>query len=141
MNAEILLKKLSKLKLRDDPKELYAEAKKHGFVIVFGASDDLIEFRGAIYDEVGAYGGGNAFVTENGLVTNECDDEDCPYFQKERAKAQIIRAVWCPEKDGKTYASWKMETNIPHNTFKIMYDGELYCIGLVFLLTDAKTEK
>ncbi len=32
---------------------LFAEMKEHGLVAVFGASDDLMEFRGAVYDEVG----------------------------------------------------------------------------------------
>lgn len=37
---------------------LFAQMKRDGIVAVFGASDDLMEFRGAIYDEVGCYDGG-----------------------------------------------------------------------------------
>lgn len=33
-------------------------AKAAGLVVVFGASDDLMELRGAISDEVGCYDGG-----------------------------------------------------------------------------------
>lgn len=31
--------------------------KQNGIVVVFGCSDDLMEFRGAIYDEYDCYGG------------------------------------------------------------------------------------
>lgn len=142
MNVETLTKKLNGCDYRNEiTDELAAEAKERGLVIVFGASDDLMEFRGAIYDEVGAYDGGSAFVTENGLVTNECEDEDCPYFEKEMAKAQEIKAVWCPrDGGGNVYASWVIKTNIPHASFDVMEDGELYCRGLVFLLADAKAK-
>ena len=37
------------------------QAKAAGLVVVFGASDDLMEFRGAIYDEIGCY-------TDDGVV-------------------------------------------------------------------------
>jgi hypothetical protein len=35
-----------------------ALAKKHGLVVLYGASDDLIEIRGVVYDEIGMYNGG-----------------------------------------------------------------------------------
>lgn len=143
MNAESLSKKLNGCEYRDEVStEVANEAKERGLVIVFGASDDLIEFRGAIYDEVGAYDGGSAFVTENGLVESECDEgEDCPYYKKELAKAREIKAVWCPrDGEGNTYASWLIKTEIPHHTFDVMEDGELYCRGLVFSLADCKAK-
>ena len=142
MNAEILSKKLNGVAYGNETTpEIETEAKERGLVIVFGASDDLMEFRGAFYDEVGAYDGGSAFVNENGLLENECDNEDCPYFEREKAKAREIKAIWCPEdSEGNTYASWLMETDIPHYKFDVMEDGELYCRGLVFLLTDAKAK-
>ncbi len=141
MNAEILSKKLNGVAYGNETTpEIENEAKESGLVIVFGASDDLMEFRGAIYDEVSAYDGGSAFVTEDGLLENKCDDEDCPYFKKEQVKAREIKAEWCPEKDGETYASWKITTDIPHHTFEVMEDDELYCVGLVFLLANAKAK-
>jgi len=51
------------------------QAKEDGIVIVYGASDDLMEFEGAISDEIGAYGRGEARVTQAGLFQEcECDD-------------------------------------------------------------------
>src|SRR6185312_16663666 len=49
-------------------KEVKAAAKASGLVIVYGASDDLMEFDGAIYDEIGAYGGTEVWVDATGLV-------------------------------------------------------------------------
>ena len=39
-----------------------AIAKKNGLVVVFGASDDLCEIRGAEDDEIGCFDGGEATI-------------------------------------------------------------------------------
>jgi hypothetical protein len=105
-------------------------AGKGGLVIVFGASDDLMLFEGAVCDDVDVYKGDIAYLNENGLFRNECDDENCPYAEKEFEKCKTITAFWCPSHGG----SWAYETDIPHATFKI-YEGEgLYCTGIVFQL-------
>ena len=41
----------------DERPEAWAQAEKNGYVVVFGYSDDGVEFRGAISDELGAYDG------------------------------------------------------------------------------------
>ena len=43
-------------------------ARDNGLVVVMGASDDLMEFTGAISDEVSAWDGGLAWVLDNGTV-------------------------------------------------------------------------
>ena len=103
-------------------------------VVVFGASDDLMEFRGAIYDEVGCYNGGKAYLNSNGLIENHCNDDDCPYFADLKKRAMTIEALWCVEPG----ISWTYKTEIPHSTFEIMEDNEVYCRGIVFNLTDVK---
>jgi hypothetical protein len=45
--------------------EVFEYAKDNGLVIVFGASDDLVELRGAIHDEVGACDGVVFYVDQN----------------------------------------------------------------------------
>lgn len=45
-------------------KEEIAIAQENGFVIVYGMSDDLIEFEGSIYDEYGCYDGGDVWFNE-----------------------------------------------------------------------------
>lgn len=114
-------------------KEEAARAKADCLVVVFGASDDLMEFRGAIDDEKGCYNGGIAYLTSTGLLQNDCDNDDCPHFAKLKDKAATINAVW--DKDG---YSWVYETDIPHETFEILKDGERYCRGIVFALADEK---
>ena len=102
-------------------------AKVNGAVIVFGASDDLMEFRGAINDEVGGYGGNKVYLDKNGLITNQCDNEDCPYFREKLLCAKVIIAIW----DSGGY-SWTYKTDIPHETFEIFEEGRKYCRGIVF---------
>lgn len=121
----------------DDPvsKHWHERAKAEGLVVVFGASDDLMEFRGAIYDEIGAYNGTTALLTSNGLLQNDCSDDYCPHFEMLKAIAVPIRALWSP---GGGY-SWKYETKIPHATFEITEDGDPYCQGIVFKLSDVTT--
>lgn len=113
--------------------ETQRAAKEGGIVIVFGASDDLMEFRGAIYDEIGAYKGTVAYVTRKGRVANECGNDECPHYARAKAKADTIRAVWSDKGD----PCWSYETDIPHATFEVMEDGEVYCRGIVFDLADA----
>jgi hypothetical protein len=106
-------------------------AKCNDAVIVFGASDDLLEFRGAINDEVGCYGGGMVYFNRSGELRSECGDDYCPYFAKLRANASKIKAIW-----GAGGYAWTYETDIPHETFEMTDDGCYYCRGIVFLLSD-----
>ncbi|CAB3784649.1 hypothetical protein [Pararobbsia alpina] len=108
-----------------------AEAKAAGLVIVYGASDDLMEFDGAIRDELGAYEGTTAHLDSTGLLENGCDNDECPHFEKLKAKAATIEAVW----DDGTY-SWTYQTAIPHETFEVLEGDEKYCRGIVFALAD-----
>jgi hypothetical protein len=63
-----------------------AEARAAGLVVVFGASDDLIELRGAIEGEVDAYDGGEVAITRAGILSSRCDEgPDCPYFNEDRS--------------------------------------------------------
>ena len=112
-------------------KELEAEAKAAGLVAIFGYSDDNAELRGAINDEVGCYEGGIIRLSPQGLVANDCDNDDCPYFNEIKNRAVTVEALW--DKEG---FSWIYQTSIPHATFEIMEDGEKYCRGIVFMLAD-----
>lgn len=93
-------------------------AKENGLVIVFGASDDLCEIRGAVYDEVGCFSGGEIYFNKFGLVKNQCDDERCPYFKESKKTARKIDILW-----GMGGYSWIYKIDIPHSTFDILEDG------------------
>lgn len=104
-------------------------AKMSGLVIVFGASDDLMEFRGAIHDEFS----GIAFLTGEGVLTETCDCE-CKYFKAVLENTVTVKAIW-----GKGEYSFQYETKIPHATFEIFDGEEKYCRGIVFSMDDLKT--
>lgn len=113
-------------------------AKNQCLVIVYGASDDLMEFRGAIQDELDCYNGGTATFDEMGLLDEwerfkeDCDDEaEFKAYFKRKENARTIEAIW--DKDN---ISWQYKTDIPHATFRIMEDGDVYCVGIVFSTSD-----
>ncbi len=110
-------------------KEEIETAKENGFVIVYGASDYLMEFEGAIRDEVGCYEGGTAWISGDIITDDAISLSDKP-----------IKAIWCGgerDKDGQVI-TWTYETEIPHETFMIYEDGEPYCRGIVFSINDAE---
>ena len=117
-------------------REEVAELKRNGLVIVFGASDDLVEFRGAIYGEIDCYNGGVAYIepTTSDLFESECKDPDCPYAELIMSHCMKIEAVWCKDES----PPWTYETDIPHETFDIYEDGEPYCRGIVFSVNDLR---
>lgn len=119
------------------PKDIAAEAKAAGIVIVYGASDDLMEFEGAIRDEVGAWEGAKVLLDAKGPLPDweniESEEQSADYHAR-KPHAREIEAIWCPsEPDG---ASWAYKTEIPHVTFYVMEDGGIYCRGIVFSLAD-----
>jgi len=108
-----------------------AFAKENRLVVVFGASDDLMEIRGIVYDELSAWGGTSGYFVVDGLLKSACECDDCPYYLNLMKCAHEVKALW--NKEG---YSWIYETNIPHATFDILEDGEKYCRGIVFCLDD-----
>lgn len=135
MNKEELAKLLDQRDYgheMDDHEEL--EAKKSGLIVIFGASDDLMEFRGAIDDELGAFDGETACLFKKNNEWNVLRHDE---FYEEREKAQEyginlrhheIEAVFDP---GDPECTWLIKSEIPHATFDIMEDGDLYCRGIV----------
>lgn len=103
--------------------------KNHNYVMVFGYSDDNMEFRGAIHAGISAYDGTTAYLTSDGLVVNKCDCDNCPYHEDAKKNAKTIDAFF----DLGEY-SWVYNTAIPHETFEILEDSEPYCLGIIFAL-------
>lgn len=140
MNAQKLAKQLdmSKYPLRISS-EMAEKAKAAGLVIVYGASDDLIEFEGAFRDEGSVYDGGTVRVDVEGLLPENADDFDTDeeraryYYRKGRSKT--IEALWCDEANGGGF-DWAYRTDIPHSTFEVMDGDDPYCRGIVFALAD-----
>lgn len=120
--------------------ELRKQAKENGLVIVYGTSDDLMEFEGAIQDEFGCYDGGTALVDSKGLLPEreDIDDDDAleEYFSRKK-NVRHIEAMWCKEDE----YSWTYKTDIPHETFEVLDEAEEYCRGIVFSLSDLSANK
>ena len=114
-------------------RELFSAMKDAGLVAVYGASDDLMEFNGAICDEIGCFDGGTAYLNSDGILENDCENDDCPHFLKAQDTAKTVEALWGAEPE----LSWTYETKIPHVTFTVFEGGAPYCRGIVFALKDA----
>lgn len=112
-------------------KETKAAAKKAGLLIVYGLSDDLVEFDGAFTDEIGAYNGTISYVDKRGVLGRD----DIADFVNREPNARKIEAIWAP---GNSY-SWMFKTDIPHATFEIVEGGGPYCRGIVIDLADLTT--
>jgi len=96
-------------------------AKNRGFVVVYGDSDDLVEFEGAIRAEgdtdplVKNAPAGVLVLSEKGELLQEDSDLYAEYLKENR---NVITVFYCC-KDG---LNWVFETDIPHETF-LTYDG------------------
>jgi hypothetical protein len=102
------------------PNELLL-AKQRGFVVVYGDSDDRVEFEGAISAEghtnplVKNGPAGVLVLSEEGKLFDEESDLYSEYIKKNR---NVINVFYC-SRDG---LNWVFETVIPHETF-LTYDG------------------
>ena len=112
------------------------EAKKSGLVVVLGYSDDNVEMRGCINDEFGAYDG-TTLKLAGGVCLESHDECGCKYcgYEAIAKNGKVIEAIW----DGPgAAATWTFKTDIPHATFMVTEDGELFCQGIVFDFSEIK---
>ncbi|WP_067097845.1 hypothetical protein [Marinomonas atlantica] len=114
--------------------EMRESLKKSNLLIIYGASDDLIEFDGAFRDEVGVHDGGHVLIHREGILGNrdELDtDDELMQWLDHKAASKEVEAVWC---NGEF--SWSYKTQIPHTTFEILDGEEKYCLGMVISTLD-----
>ena len=122
------------------------EACADGIVVIFGGSDDLMELRGAIHDELYVFGGSTVLIHSKGVATDDHEREcECDYcgFKAMKAKCAKIEAVWgtpvsTVAAGGDSY-SWTYKTGIPHATFEIVEGSEKFCRGIVIDVNDLPT--
>lgn len=112
--------------------------------VIFGYSDDNVEIRGVDREEVGMYGGGTFRLGPAQVLKDwdEIDTEDkaeCRRFFETENVGKEIEAVWC-EVDGICCDGicWTFKTEVPHATFDVMEDGEVWCRGIVISAEDLK---
>lgn len=110
-------------------------ALKSNLFVLFGASDDLLEVRGAQYDEFGAYGGNDFSIKKKGIL--EIPEEDSEVLDRYGvldtvlADSGHVKICW-----GKGKYTWSFETKIPHAKFDIFSGDELFCQGIVISQED-----
>ena len=80
------------------PGTLSSQAEQAGLVVAYATGDALMEFEGAVTAKVDAYNGGIAHFTQQGLLTRDCEDYDCPYFKQPQRLAAPVHALWRAER-------------------------------------------
>lgn len=139
MNAKELAEKLNGMEYGDFPNGIRGEAQINKLVIVYGASDDLMELIGAISEEEGAWNGTTIKITKDGILEPPYDEgciNPCKKTKAAYESAKQIKAIW-----NNKGISWTYETDIPHETFNIMEYGEVYCRGIVFSIEDLEVSE
>lgn len=106
--------------------------KEHGLIAIYGASDDLMIMNGT-WGEDELYRGTG--FTRSGILQNECEDDNCPYFS--RLDSQVCHVKWQISWEGYTHIFeplWPsgelMSPNL-WSSFEIFEDGDKYCRGFV----------
>lgn len=120
-----------------------AEAKAAGLLVVFGYSDDNLELRGALHDEVGCYASRRpvtVVVTASGVLEEwGFDGKDqknaLEWFRREKLPRATVRASFG---SGACAFTWSYEVDVPHATFEIFDGDEKFCFGVVLAVADFK---
>jgi len=134
MNKETLAQLLNG---REEGSEITREeekqAKENGLLVIFGYSDDNIEFRGVIHDEQGCYNGGMIYIHSNGILDEHEDRCECRFcgYQAAKAKCAKIEAQWCHDDELPIKFAWSYKTDLPHATFDIYNGKQVFCRGIV----------
>ena len=122
--------------------EDHLQAKENGLLVCFGDTYDFLELRGIMDYGVRIFGGGSIFLYKNKyqkfafLEESSYDEikEILEDYNLDFILPKIpIKIQWCPEE---LDCSWLITTDIPHATFDIYDDEELYCRGIVLELSD-----
>lgn len=120
------------------------ELEKDGIVAVVGASDDLCEMYGAIYDEFDCYNGTTLYCNGDNFFSEKRKEDFLMYINDEYPEFYDIckqmfkdNVYYIKISDGKG-CQFEYETNIPCERFNVIEDGELYCSGLLFYIKDLK---
>jgi len=108
--------------------------KAAGLVAVYGLSNDLIELRGAIDEEVEALRGGVVSILPDGIIDGSCTQDHCPYRERLVRGASTVTGVF--DDDAAQGHVWRFETDLPHTTFETLDNGEPFCLGVVVSLED-----
>lgn len=96
-----------------------------GLVVVYAASDDLVEIEGAMTQEIGAFNGVKLTASKTqGFFETAADESD-------------IEFRWCDDNSGDSVCPWSVICNLPHRKFDILDDeGYVSSVGIVLHIDD-----
>jgi hypothetical protein len=110
-----------------------ALARASGLVVAFGYSDDNVEFRGALHDEIGA--GDDTDIdfrkTAKGYAHFQMPENGWELLEggwTPPATVLRVNAKFCPPEHP---SGWLITSDAPFAPFNIMEDGEVFCVGAV----------
>lgn len=96
-----------------------------GLVVVYAASDDLVEIEGAMTQEIGAF---------NGVKLTASKTQG---FYETSAGEPDIEFRWCDDNSGDSVCPWSVICNLPHRKFDILDDeGYVSSVGVVLHIDD-----
>lgn len=118
-------------------KDEAAKAEAAGLVVLYGYSDDNVEFAGAIDQEIPTCDGDEIVLVDGKVFDFDACEHDhcngCEYAQAAyddaRKRGKVIAVHF--DSDG----TWNFRTGIPHATFEVFDEGLLFCRGIVFDLS------
>lgn len=114
------------------------QAEDSGLIAIFGYSDDGVIFAGKVSDQFGGWDG------RSFSLNKQADDIEVVEMAIRNVgsvnslvgeKRNMVHAIWGPKE---LKASWLITSDIPHVTFDIVEDGELFCRGIVIETKDLK---
>jgi hypothetical protein len=96
-----------------------------GLVVVYAASDDLVEIEGAMTQEIGAFNGVKLTASKTqGFFETAAGEPD-------------IEFRWCDDNSGESVCPWSVICNLPHRKFDILDDeGYVSSVGIVLHIDD-----
>lgn len=96
-----------------------------GLVVVYAASDDLVEIEGTMTQEIGAFNGVKLTASKTqGFFETAADESD-------------IEFRWCDDNSGDSVCPWSVICNLPHRKFDILDDeGYVASVGVVLHIDD-----
>lgn len=108
--------------------------KNAGIVVVYGYSDDLVEFEGAVNTEIGIWNTGNIPLL-NGVpfdvpcATEEFETHCCPLLKEVAKMLKYIKARF-------GINGWELDADFPCEKFTVVEEGDACGVGLVYALAD-----
>lgn len=115
-------------------KEEAKEAKELGFVVMYGASDDILILKGAIDDEAATWEGATILFYKGKLLEAFARDLDMEVEDVQKVLEALgldfakVEVEWSPQEPE---CSWLIKPNVDFAPFDIFEDEELFCRGAV----------